>query len=175
MAKKPVVKKPAANPTKKTLFDELSTATGVTPDGEAYQDYAVRLGEAVSKIDDATYGKLSVPAQKWFTDATDAINAERDAPVLPGYPESSTGDEKDAAAEPPKEAVPSSVVEKEKTAKPKKQFRSGVKSKEKAAMKKAAKAKAAPKAAKVDAATVAMFVKAGLTGDKLATAIAAVS
>ncbi len=82
MAQKPVVKKPA------TLFDELTALVGYGPnEGETYQDFAVRLGVSLSEVDDETYGKLSPAAVKWFTAATDAINADKEAPALPGFPE----------------------------------------------------------------------------------------
>ena len=88
MAQKPVVKKPAAPAPKQTLFDELTGLVGYVPDeGEAYQDFAVRLGVSLSEVDDETYGKLSPAAVKWFTAATDAINADKEAPALPGFPE----------------------------------------------------------------------------------------
>ena len=85
MAKKPVVKKPAD--VSKTLFDELTAAAGITLNkGESSQDFAVRLGVTLSELDDDAYGKLSPEAVKWFTAATDAINADKEAPELDGFP-----------------------------------------------------------------------------------------
>ena len=62
MAKKPVVKKPAGE-VKSTLYDELCAATGVTlNEGESFQDCAVRIGTALSDLDEELYGKLSPAA-----------------------------------------------------------------------------------------------------------------
>lgn len=86
MAKKPAVKK-QADEAKVTMFDELTSAAGVTVnEGESFQDFAVRLGVTLSELDDNAYGKLSPGAVKWFTAATDAINADKEAPGLDGFP-----------------------------------------------------------------------------------------
>lgn len=95
MAQKPVVKKQAAPAP--TLFDELTTFVGYVPnENEPYQDFALRLGVSLSEVDDETYGKLSPAAIKWFTAATDAINADKEAPELPGFPEAKEVVEEDA-------------------------------------------------------------------------------
>lgn len=67
---------------------ELAKATGVEPNaGEALSSYGVRLSEAVAKLPDEQYNKLSEAARKWFDDAVDPINAKTydKIPELQGF------------------------------------------------------------------------------------------
>lgn len=146
MAKKPVVKKQAV-----PLYDELCGVANMTlDDGESYQDFAVRLGQAISVLDEDAYGKLSPLAVKWFTNASDSINAEKDAPDLPGFPKAEEEAAEDESVEeeevaedegPPEDEEPTKEPSKKKAAvkKAEKEVKPVVKPERKVAMKKASK------------------------------------
>lgn len=65
---------------------ELSKATGVSQKpGQDRQAFFILLLVAVSKLSDAEWNALSVPAQDWFNDAADAREAKK--PTLPEMPD----------------------------------------------------------------------------------------
>lgn len=66
------------------IQNELQAATKVTMKrGESFQDYAKRLVLAVQDLSDKEWDALSEPAQDWFNDAGDAINAKQDVKDFP--------------------------------------------------------------------------------------------
>jgi type IV secretory pathway VirB10-like protein len=72
----------------KKLFDEISKATGCTPNkGETAAQYTERACDAISKLKDDDFGKLSEPARKWFDDCVDPINKKEwdKLPALDGF------------------------------------------------------------------------------------------
>jgi hypothetical protein len=95
-ATKPEATKPAGKPVvtqrSSTLYVEIANATKVaqTKD-EALGTYAIRVTEALSKLTDEDFNKLSAPAQAWFNAAVEKINATpegqvpADIPELPGF------------------------------------------------------------------------------------------
>lgn len=67
---------------------EMSTATGLTVNkGETEHQYTARLCDAVSKLNDDVFNKLSEVARKFFDDCVDPLNkAEFDKlPALAGF------------------------------------------------------------------------------------------
>lgn len=72
----------------KKVFDEVSTATGVKPNaGETEAQYAERVCDAISKLKDEDFGKLSEVSRKWFDDCVDPINKKEfdKLPKLDGF------------------------------------------------------------------------------------------
>jgi hypothetical protein len=66
--------------------------------------YAKRLVDAITELSDAAWGKLSPAAQKWFNEAVDAMNDNKDIPAFEeAAPATST--RRRAAAEPAAESV----------------------------------------------------------------------
>jgi len=58
-----------------TTHKELIKATGINKkEGEDIQKYLDRLAEAVSDLEESKWDDLSIEAQSWYDDATDAVD-----------------------------------------------------------------------------------------------------
>ena len=113
----PAPKKPAKNPPKKVtkaeaeesepveVERELLEITGIKGRGkkESREEYLLRLGEAVSELEEEEYGELSDAAQKWFAAAAKKINADKVSEVAP-FPEEGNGVETEEEEAPAKAA-----------------------------------------------------------------------
>ncbi len=118
-----------------TLFEELSKATGLTPQkDEDMLKFSIRMTTKISELDDDGYNKLSKEAQTWFDASVKKMNSNStELPALDGFP---TG-----ASTTNEETVKTETTKKEKEAKAPKAAAPAV-----AKPAKAAAAKAAPAA-----------------------------